>query len=106
MEDTGGAAPVAVEQAEEKVGRHVAELEAVGECLWSVKQAAAYLHKSERWVWSALRLPPTESGSVPHIRLGRTPRFDPAMLRQWIAWGTPPAETFRQWRERQTKKSY
>ena len=75
----------------------------VGENLWAVKQAAAYLQKSERWLWSALRLSPSAPGSIPHARLGRAPRFDPASLRQWIEWNCPPAATFREWQSKGKK---
>lgn len=67
--------------------------------LWTVAEAARFLRKSPRWVWYALRLADTEPGSIPHCKLGRSPRFDPEDLRAWAAMRCPPAATFRRWQE-------
>lgn len=72
--------------------------------LWTVEHAAKFLRKSMRWVFYALRVPPTEPGSIPHVRLGRSPRFDPATLREWVAQGCPPVAMFRAWQIKQQKK--
>ena len=75
--------------------------------LWTAKQAAAYLAKSERWLCYALRIPPGEPGSIPHARIGRNVRFDGDELREWVRDGCPPAATFKAWRgsgKRKTRK--
>jgi len=46
--------------------------------LWDIKQAAEYLHFSESWV--RRRLP-----DLPHIRQGRSIRFDPDDLKRTVA---------------------
>lgn len=68
------------------------------EPLWGVKECAAFLKKSRRWVFCGLRLRETEQGSIPHSRLGRNPRFIPEELRAWAAMGFPPVAVFREWK--------
>jgi len=68
--------------------------------LWTAKEAAAFLGKSVRWVFYALRLPESEPGSIPHVRVGRAPRFNPQVLVEWVTAGCPPASTFRTWKAR------
>jgi len=68
-----------------------------GDTLWTVEDLAKFMRKSPRWVFYALRLRSTDPGSIPHIRLGRTPRFDPGTIREWVHQGCPPADTYRNW---------
>lgn len=64
--------------------------------LWTVKEVAAYLQRSERWVYTALKRDPKHKGSLPNFRLpGGGPRFDPKEVREWLADGCPPAAEFR-----------
>lgn len=65
--------------------------------LWTAKDAALFLRKSLRWVFYALRLPDTAPGSIPHVRVGRAPRFDPAVIAEWVNAGCPPVAAFRAW---------
>jgi len=56
--------------------------------LWTVKECAAYLHKSPRWLWREIA-----RGNVPHVRVGQTPRFIPQDIAEWVHSGCPkPAE--------------
>ncbi|MEI6236614.1 MAG: helix-turn-helix domain-containing protein [Planctomycetota bacterium] len=71
----------------------------LAENLWTVKDAAAFLRKSQRWIFYALQTPEHESGSIPHSKLGRNPRFIPDDLRLWAAQGFPPANAFKTWKE-------
>jgi len=70
---------------------------AVSVALWDAKRCAEFLQKSPRWLWSALRLAPDQPGSIPHVRVGKTPRFIPADIEAWVRQGCPPAATFREW---------
>ncbi|MFH1023796.1 MAG: hypothetical protein V1809_10470 [Planctomycetota bacterium] len=67
--------------------------------LWTVLEVAKYLGRSPRWIWSNLRRPETETGSIPHYRLpggGRpAPRFDPGEVVGWVRAGCPPVSVFR-----------
>lgn len=74
--------------------------------LWTVRDVARYLARSDRWVWSGLRHPDTEKGSIPHQRLppGGTPRFDPEEIKEWVRAGCSPVATFRQWHKKITCK--
>ena len=63
--------------------------------LWGVKDVAAFVAKSERWVRYALVIPPTKAGSIPHFRVGESPRFDPDEIRGWARAGCPPVSEFR-----------
>lgn len=76
----------------------------LADTLWTVKDAAAFLRKSPRWIFYALQTPETEEGSIPHSKLGRNPRFIPADIRTWAAQGFPPAATFRAWKEADAKR--
>jgi hypothetical protein len=62
--------------------------------LWTVSEAAAYLRKSESWVWQAVRTPQEQSGSIPHAKLGKSPRFIPEKLQKWAASGFPAVAEF------------
>lgn len=74
------------------------------ERLWTIKEAAAFLRKSERWLWYALKRPPDEPGSVPHVKLGKSPRFMQDDLKAWAAAGFPPAGTFKTWKESEERR--
>ena len=67
------------------------------ESLWTVQDTATYLQKSPRWIFYALRLPDDMDGSIPHIKLGRNPRFIPDDIRSWARMGFPSVKTFREW---------
>ena len=75
------------------------------ESLWDVRKCAAYLGKSPRWLWSALKNRPEEPGSVPHVRIGATPRFIPADIQNWVRMGCPPAAMFADWSRIQEKRT-
>ena len=62
--------------------------------LWDMRACALYLGKSPRWLWSALQKRPEEPGSIPHARIGHTPRFVPADIEAWVRQGCPPAKAF------------
>jgi hypothetical protein len=72
--------------------------------LWTVKDAAVFLRKSVRWVFYALRKPENVVGSLPNVKLGRTPRFVPDDLRAWVGMGCPPAGTFKSWKDSGSRK--
>ena len=77
-------------------------------CLWTITDAALFLRKSRRWLFLRLRLPDEAQGSIPHVKLGRTPRFIPDDLRLWAGMGFPPVANFKEWRaleEKQRKKA-
>ena len=82
---------------------HVAP--AVADTLWTVKQAAIFLQKSQRWLFGQLTLADDRPGSIPHVRLGRSPRFIPDDLRAWAAAGFPPAGTFKEWKEADARRA-
>ncbi|HLX68478.1 MAG TPA: helix-turn-helix domain-containing protein [Verrucomicrobiae bacterium] len=67
--------------------------------LWTVKDAAAFLRKSPRWIFYSLQIPENEPGSIPHSKLGRNPRFIPDDLKAWASAGFPPAATFKAWQQ-------
>jgi len=72
--------------------------------LWDVQACAAYLGKSPRWIWSALTRRPEEPGSIPHVRIGRTPRFLQSDIAEWVRHGCPPAATFNGWKASPSKR--
>lgn len=47
--------------------------------LMTADQAAASLAISPRKLWGL-----TQSGEIPHLRIGRSVRYDPDDLRSWI----------------------
>jgi len=53
---------------------------ALAEPLWTVREAAAFLHLGRNAVyeWAA-------SGKLPSLRLGSRIRFLPSVLRRWLA---------------------
>ena len=53
---------------------------ALAEPLWTVREAAAFLHLGRNTVyeWAA-------SGKLPSLRLGSRIRFLPSVLRRWLA---------------------
>lgn len=57
---------------------HSATDVAVSPLLLSVTEAARLLNVSPRTVWSL-----TESGSLPHVRIGRRVLYPPDALRHW-----------------------
>jgi hypothetical protein len=64
------------------------------ETLWTVWEAASFLNKSRRWVFSKLKLRPDQKGSLPHVRVGGGARFEPGVIRDWVRAGCPPAARF------------
>jgi hypothetical protein len=83
------------------------------EGLWTVRECACYLARSERWVWDALAADPDKTGSIPHVRIpggrgcrshGGSPRFIPADIRAWVTDGCPPATVFKSWQEADEKR--
>lgn len=75
--------------------------------LWTVEDCAGFLRKSKRWVWNALSIPPELPGSIPHYRIGRSPRFEPLQLQEWVRCGCPPSAEFGAWQkfDRKHRKS-
>jgi hypothetical protein len=79
--------------------------------LWTVRDVARFLARSERFVWEALSADPAKPGSLPFIRIpgGRgcrgegSPRFVAADIQFWVANGCPPAAVFRSWQEAEKK---
>lgn len=59
--------------------------------LWGVTELGAYLDRSRRWIFERLRRDLTAPGSIPHARVGRGARFDPAVIQAWVRRGMPPA---------------
>ena len=72
--------------------------------LWDATACAKFLGKSPRWIFSALTKRPDEPGSLPHVRVGSSPRFFPNDIAEWVRMGCPPAETFAEWRTSNEKK--
>jgi excisionase family DNA binding protein len=70
------------------------------EGLWTVDELARFLNMSGRWVRKRLCYRPEEQGSIPHVRFGRTPRFDPTEIRAWVQAGTPPASDWAAWQRK------
>lgn len=58
----------------------------IAETLWTVRDLAAFVKTTPdavyRWV---------ELGMVPCIRIGRSIRFDPTVIRQWLTARSVPA---------------
>jgi excisionase family DNA binding protein len=52
----------------------------VNEALWTVREAAAFLRLGRNTIyeWAA-------SGKLPSVRLGSRIRFQPSVLRRWVA---------------------
>lgn len=50
------------------------------EPLWTAEQTAKYLSMSLNWVYRR-----TESGEIPHAKLGRAIRYSPARVREYAA---------------------
>lgn len=73
--------------------------------LWDVRACATYLKKSPRWLYSALKNRPDEPGSIPHVRVGVSPRFIPADIEEWVQQGCPSVATFAEWRRAKEKRS-
>ena len=53
---------------------------AVQSLLIKAPEAAKVLALSERTLWTL-----ANTGEIPHVRVGRAVRYDPADLRSWIA---------------------
>jgi hypothetical protein len=70
------------------------------EQLWTVDQLAAFLNMSPRWIRKHLCYRPEETGSIPHIRFGRTPRFDPEQIKDWVAAGCPASSDWASWQRK------
>ncbi|MBE7461920.1 MAG: hypothetical protein HS116_00375 [Planctomycetes bacterium] len=73
--------------------------------LWRAQDCAAYLRRSPRWLWAQLSRPADQPGSIPHVYVGRTPRFFPDDIAEWVRQGCPPAATFAQWQASQSKRA-
>jgi hypothetical protein len=71
--------------------------------LWDVRACATYLKKSQRWLWSAMHCQRDEKGSIPHVRVGVSPRFIPTDIEEWVRQGCPPASIFFEWRDAANK---
>ena len=79
--------------------------------LWTVRDVARFLARSERFIWEALSADPQKAGSLPYIRIpgGRgcrgegSPRFVAAEIQSWVKNGCPPAAVFRSWQEAEKK---
>jgi hypothetical protein len=69
-----------------------------------MSDTTAFLRKSRRSLFYALRIRQDQPGSVPHSKLGRTPLFVPDDLRQWASMGFPPLSAFKTWKEAEMKK--
>lgn len=52
--------------------------ETQSEPLWTVAETATYLNMSKSWVYRR-----TESGEIPHAKLGGVIRYSPARIRQY-----------------------
>jgi excisionase family DNA binding protein len=50
------------------------------EPLWTVEETAKFLNMSKNWVYRR-----TESGEIPHGKLGRVIRYSPARIREYAA---------------------
>jgi len=72
--------------------------------LWDVDACASYLNKSRRWIWLMIARTPEQPGSIPHVRIGRSPRFIPDDIVDWVRGGCPPAAVFRQWQAAEEKR--
>ena len=62
--------------------------------LWSVREVARYLKRSQRWVWSQLDIPGKRAGRIPHLRIGKAPRFIPEEICRWVRLGCPSVAEF------------
>jgi hypothetical protein len=67
--------------------------------LWSVTECARFLGKSPRWILSAIARRPADKGSIPHVRIGKSPRFFPNDIVEWVRLGCPPAEVLVEWKK-------
>jgi excisionase family DNA binding protein len=56
--------------------------------LWTSREAAQALSISERTLWSL-----THDGKIPCIRIGRSVRYDPADIREWIECQKPACKS-------------
>jgi hypothetical protein len=74
--------------------------------LWTVRDCAAYLRRSPRWLWSTIAHRPEEPGSIPHFRIGSSPRFFPDDIAAWVRQGCPPAATFADWKNSEEKRRH
>ena len=71
--------------------------------LWKIKELCVFLGRKRRWAEYAIKIPDTQVGSVPHVRVGRSPRFDPETIREWALAGCPPAADFAAWNRKKMK---
>lgn len=62
--------------------------------LWAVSDLARYLKRSQRWVWSQLDVPGKRTGRIPHLRIGKAPRFIPEEIFRWVRLGCPSVADF------------
>lgn len=71
-----------VEQLAAAVARHLAEAQAPRPAFVDAAAAAALFDIPKSWLLAEAR-----ADRVPHVRLGRYVRFDPAKLREWASQG-------------------
>jgi len=72
--------------------------------LLTVKEAAAYLRRSERWVRQAILYSSDEEGSIPHHKLPGSRGgilFDVEELNSWLKSGSPPVKTWKSWKKKE-----
>jgi len=72
--------------------------------LLTLKETAAYLRRSERWVRQAISYNPDEVGSIPYLRLpGHRGGilFDVEELNSWLKSGSPPVKTWKSWKKKE-----
>lgn len=72
--------------------------------LWDIRACAAYLRKSARWLYKAVKNRPNEPGSIPHVNIGSTARFVPGDIEKWVQQGCPPAALFAEWQRSEEKR--
>lgn len=76
--------------------------------LMTVKEAAHFLRRSERWLREAIARPPDREGSIPHFRLpGKRGgvRFVRNDLLSWLRNGAPPAAVWESQSKRRGKRA-
>lgn len=59
------------------------------ETMWTVREVAAFLRKSTRWVYEEAAAPPDDPLRIPCTRIGGNLRFDPPRVIAWAKTGVP-----------------